>query len=494
MKTGFDNELYIKIQTEQILHRCEAARGKLYLEFGGKLFDDYHASRVLPGFDVNAKFKLLNHLKDQIEIIMCINAQDIDKNKIQGDFGISYDMDALRLIDNLRGNGLYVSAIVLTMYESQPKATAFYDSMLRREEKITIHKPTKGYPTDIEKIVSAEGYGANPYIETTMPIVVVTAPGGSSGKLATCLSQVYHEHLRGVNAGYAKFETFPIWNLPLKHPVNLAYEAATADLNDVNMIDPFHLEAYAETTVNYNRDIEVFPILKSILSKISGGESIYQSPTDMGVNMAGKCITDDQSVRAAAVQEIIRRYYRTQCDYKKGRVDESAVRKIELIMSQLDIKKEDRKVVVPAFDKEKEKGVPAVAIMLPDGRIAAGRSTDLMSAPSSAILNAIKELSGISDQMHLISPVVIEPILTLKAKTLGIKKFSLNLDDILIALSICAATNPMAEAAVKALDQLRGCEAHSTYMLTQADENIMHKLRINLTCEPNYPTKDLFYD
>jgi len=502
MTMGFDSGLYIKTQTEQILKRLRLVSGKLYLEFGGKLFDDYHAARVLPGFDVNAKVKLLECLKDKLEIMICVSAKDIENSKIRGDFGITYGMDALRLIDNLRGMGLTVSSIVLTQFEDQPNALAFYNSITKRGERITLHRPTRGYPTDIKRIVSAEGYGANPYVETTMPIVVVTAPGPSSGKLATCLSQIYHEYIRGVKAGYAKFETFPIWNLPLKHPVNLAYEAATADLNDVNMIDPFHLEAYERTAVSYNRDIEAFPILKSILSKITPGEAgsnggteaIYRSPTDMGVNMAGMCITDDSVVRGAAVQEIIRRYYRTACDYKQGRVDERAVVRVEMIMSQLGIKKEDRAVVKPALLKEKEKGVPVVSLELPGGAIVTGKASELMTAPSSAVLNAIKELSGISDQMRLISPVVIEPIQSLKENTLGIKKISLNLEEILIALCICAATNPMAEAAVAALDSLKNCEAHSTHILPHADGGMMRKLRINLTSEPDYSTKDLFYD
>ena len=492
MNNGFDNELYISTQSEQILKRLGNNK-KLYLEFGGKLFDDYHAARVLPGFDVNAKVKLLMSLKDKLEIIMCLNARDIENNKIRGDFGISYDMDALRLIDSLRGMGLAVSSIVLTQFEDQPNAAAFYNNISRRGERIAIHRPISGYPTDIGRIVSERGYGANPYIETTKPLVVVTAPGPSQGKLATCLSQIYHENLRGVKAGYAKFETFPIWTLPLMHPVNLAYEAATADLDDINMIDPFHLDAYAETTVNYNRDIEIFPVLQSILAKITPGSALYRSPTDMGVNMAGKCITDDERVKEAAAQEIIRRFYQMSCEHKRGRVDIDAVDKVKMIMSRLNIKTDDRRVVGPALLKEKEKNVPAVSLMLPDERIITGRTTELMTAPSSAVLNAIKTLAGISDHIHLISPVVIGPILKLKENTLGIKKSALNLEEILIALCICAATNPTAEAAVNALDKLSGCEAHSTHILPQADENIMHKLRINLTCEPDYSTRDLYY-
>jgi len=493
MNNGFDNELYIKKQTEHILLRLEKY-SRLYLEFGGKLFDDFHASRVLPGFDVNAKVKLLEGLKDKLEIIMCVNARDIENNKIRGDFGISYDLDALRLIDGLRDLGLTVSYIVLTQFEDQPNALSFYNNISKRGENVAIHRPIKGYPTDVQKIVSEHGYGANPYIETRMPLVVVTAPGPATGKLATCLSQIYHEYTRGQKAGYAKFETFPIWNLPLKHPVNLAYEAATADLKDVNMIDPFHLEAYSQTAVNYNRDIEAFPILKSILSKITPGDTIYKSPTDMGVNMAGYYITDDAAVREAAVQEIIRRYYQVLCDYKQGRVDASAVNAVEMLMGQLGINKGDRKVIGPAIQKEREKNAPAVSLMLSNGEIVTGKASELMSAPSAAVLNAIKSLSGVADGMHLIAPVIIEPILALKEKTLGIKKTSLNLEEILIALSICAATNPTAEAAVKALESLKNCEAHSTHILPRAEEIIMHKLRINLTCEPFYSSKDLFYE
>ncbi|MCL2462385.1 MAG: DUF1846 domain-containing protein, partial [Defluviitaleaceae bacterium] len=492
MKIGFDSNLYMQKQTEHILARTELFKGKLYLEFGGKLFDDYHAARVLPGFDANAKVKLLRQLKDKCEIIMCINSIDIEKKRIRGDYGITYDLESMRLIDNLRDMGLTVSAIVLTLFDEQPAASAFYKKMKAHGERVYIHRATKGYPTDVATIVSPEGYGANPYIETAQPIVVVTAPGANSGKLATCLSQVYHEHLRGVKAGYAKFETFPIWNLPLKHPVNLAYEAATADLDDVNMIDPFHLEAYGETAVNYNRDIRVFPILKAILSKISQND-IYKSPTDMGVNMAGKCIVDDGAVREAAKQEIIRRRYRYAVESKQGLEHPGTVGKVEMIMSQLDIKNEDRLVVAPALRKEAEKGVPVVSIMLPDGKIVTGKTSELMTAPSSAIINAIKELSGILDNIHLISPNVLEPITRLKKNTLGVKNLALSLDEILIALSICAATNTMAELAVGTLEKLKGCEAHSTCILPETDESVVRKLQINLTCEAVFPMKDLYY-
>lgn len=493
IQKGFDSELYMEKQTKHILERIEQFDNKLYLEFGGKLFDDYHAARVLPGFDVNAKIKLLEKIKSKAEIIFCINADHIEKNKIRADFGITYDMEVLRLIDNIRALDIQVNSIVITQYSGQPSADMFRKKLEMKGEKAYIHTHTKGYPDDVSAIVSDEGYGANPYIETTMPLVVVTAPGPCSGKLATCLSQVYHEHKRNIKAGYAKFETFPIWNMPLRHPVNLAYEAATADLGDVNMIDPFHLDAYGETTVNYNRDVEVFPIVKTILSKISSQANLYKSPTDMGVNMAGYCVTDDQAVREASNQEIIRRYYRALCDYKKGIADKSTLQKIQLIMSQLEIKPEYRKVIAPALEKEKEKGFPAVAIMLNNGKIITGRSSKFMNAASSALLNSIKELSGVADEILLISPVVIEPILKLK-ESLGTRKPVLDLEEMLIALSICGATNPTVELVISNIGKLKNCEAHSTSMLSHADEGVFRKLGVNLTCEGNYSSKDLFSD
>ena len=494
MEIGFDSELYMQKQTEHILERIEKFKGKLYLEFGGKLFDDYHAARVLPGFDVNGKVKLLQKLRDKAEIIFCINAQDIEKNKIRADIGITYDLDVMRLIDQMRSMGLVINSVVITQYDGQPAADIFRKKLENRGEKAFIHCPTKGYPTDVSVIVSEEGYGANPYIPTTRPLVVVTAPGPGSGKLATCLSQLYHENRRGVDAGYAKFETFPIWNMPLKHPVNMAYEAATAELNDINMIDPFHLEAYGKTTINYNRDIEVFPVVRAILSRTSSVNTPYQSPTDMGVNMAGNCVTDDAAVRKASEQEIIRRYYRIKCDLRLGRVDAGAVSKIEMIMSQLGISSEDRPVVSAAINKGNSAETHACAVMLPDGEIVAGRETALMNAPASALLNAIKQLGGLADDIYLISPVVLEPVIKLKQQHLGAHIQILNLEEVLLCLSICAATNPMAEHAMERLKYLRGCEIHATYIVPEVDENIMRRLGMNLTCEPSFPGKELYYE
>ncbi|MBC8536500.1 DUF1846 domain-containing protein [Feifania hominis] len=493
MQIGFDNKKYVQMQTEHIRSRIRQFDNKLYLEFGGKLFDDYHAARVLPGFDVNGKIRLLQEFRDQAEIIFCINAADIENNKIRADFGITYDMDVLRIIDNLRSMGLYINSIVITQYRGQSSADTFRKKLERRGVKTYLHYPIKGYPTDVDLVVSDQGYGANDYVETTRPLVVVTAPGPCSGKLATCLSQLYHEFKRGVRAGYAKFETFPIWNLPLKHPVNLAYEAATADLNDVNMIDPFHLEAYGETAVNYNRDIATFPVLQTILEKITGDSSVYQSPTDMGVNMAGYAIFDDEVVRAAACQEIIRRYYKARCDYKQGRTDQTTAQRVELILKQLDLKPEDRVVVEPALVKSKLLGVPVMAMQLPDGRLVTGKASNLMSAASSCTLNAIKELAGIADDLHLLSPVVLEPIINLKKNVLGSRRGILSLDEVLIALSICAATNPMVELATGKLAELKSCEAHCSFLIGRTDETALRKLGVNLTCEPEFPTKDLYF-
>ena len=491
MKTGFDSALYMERQTEQILRRIELFRGKLYLEFGGKLFDDYHAARVLPGFDVNAKAKLLEQLKDRAEIIMCINSRDIEKKRIRGDYGITYDLDAMRLIDNLRHMGLTVSAIVLTQYDEQPAATAFCKKMRILGESVCIHRATKGYPTDVATIVSPEGYGANPYIETSRPLVVVTAPGAYSGKLATCLSQVYHERVRGVMAGYAKFETFPIWNLPLKHPVNLAYEAATADLDDVNMIDPFHLEAYSVTTVNYNRDIEVFPVVKAILSKITGGD-VYKSPTDMGVNKAGKCITDDNAVKNASRQEIIRRYYGAKCALKEGFGSEGPVLKLELLMKKAGVSVEDRKVVASVMKIAGDTGRAVVGIELHDGRIVTGKSSPLMCASAAMLLNTLKTLGKIDDSIPLISPAVIEPVREMKTKYMGNTSPRLHVDEILVALSVSAAMSPVADVAFKKLTELKGCEAHSSVILASVDEYVFKKLGVNITCEPQYQTADLY--
>ena len=492
MGVGFDNNLYMKMQTEQILKRVERLNHKLYLEFGGKLFDDFHAARVLPGFEANGKMLLLNEFKDKIEIIMCVSAADIENNKIRADLGISYDMDALRLIDNLRKNGLLVSCVVITQYKDQPSADVFKNKLEQRGESVYIHRTIKGYPADIDLVVSENGYGANPCIETTKPLVVVTAPGPGSGKMATCLSQLYHEHKRGVNAGYAKFETFPIWNLPLNHPVNLAYEAATADLNDVNAIDPFHLEAYGVTAVNYNRDIEVFPIVKNILSRIMGSE-VYASPTDMGVNVAGSCINNDTAVREAAKQEVIRRYFNTRCCYKEGRIGVEAVARLEIIMNGLGICPDYRVPVKPALEKSERHKCPSMDLILHDGSVITGRTTDVLTASASLILNSIKKLADIPDETHLISPSVLEPMMMLKEKILCDKNPLLSLPEVLNALSICAATDSTAEKALLKLHDLRGCEAHSSNILSKQDEKAHKKLGINVTCTPEFPSEDLYY-
>ena len=493
MHTGFDPALYMTVQRENILERIERTHGRLYLEFGGKLLDDYHAARVLPGFDAGGKVKLLQTLSDRLEILLCINAGDIEKNKLRADLGITYERDVLRLMDDLRGLSLRVGAVVITQYRGQPGADMFRKKLEMRDERVFVHQYTKGYPTDIATIVSEEGYGANPYIPCSQPLVVVTAPGPGSGKLATCLSQMYHEHRQGQAAGYAKFETFPIWNLPLNHPVNLAYEAATADLDDINMIDPFHLEAYNEPAVNYNRDVEVFPILRAILSRVTQAE-VYQSPTEMGVNMAGKCIVDDEVVCEAAKEEVLRRYYRTRLDHKLGRVEEPSIRKVEMIMSRLNLRAEDRDVVAPALAKERTSGSPAVAIRLPDGQVVAGRATELMSAPAAAVLNAMKQKAGVPDDLHLITPGVLSPIQRLKNQTYRLRSPVLSLDEVLIALTISAATNPLVERALLGLESLRGCEAHATYILPEADEDVLRRLDIRLTCEPDFPGKNLFYE
>ena len=493
MEAGFDNSLYIHKQTEHIRQRIAQWGGKLYLEFGGKLFDDYHAARVLPGFDPNGKIRLLYEMREQAEIIFTVSAGDIEKTKMRADLGISYDMEVLRLIDDITHMGIRVNSVVITQYTGQAAADGFAKKLTMRGVKNYIHRPIKGYPTDIAYICSDEGYGANPYIETSRPLVVVTAPGPGSGKLATCLSQVYHEIRQGRVAGYAKFETFPIWNLPLKHPVNLAYEAATADLADVNMIDPFHLEAYGVTTVNYNRDVEAFPIVRNILSRITGDESVYKSPTDMGVNMAGYAIVDDEAVRAAASQEIIRRYYKALCDHKQGKGSQDAVDKIKRIMQELSLTTADRAVVAPALAKSESSGVAAAAIQLPDGPIVTGKASNLMSACSSCVLNAIKAIAGIDDSLTLISPIILEPILKLKIDILGSRSSVLKVDDVLAALSITAATNTLTARAMAALPKLRDCERHSTCMLHSGDEGTLRKMGLRLTSEPEYPSKDLFF-
>ena len=491
-KIGFDNDKYIHLQSQKILERIDLFGGKLYLEFGGKLFDDYHASRVLPGFKPDSKVKMLLKLKDQAEIIITINADDIEKNKRRGDLGITYDLDVLRLIDAFRDIGLYVGSVVITHYRSQVTADMFQKRLEALGIKVYRHYPIPDYPSNIQLIVSDDGYGKNDYVETTRSLVVVTAPGPGSGKMATCLSQLYHEYKRGIRAGYAKFETFPIWNLPLKHPVNLAYEAATTDLDDVNMIDPFHLEAYGVTTVNYNRDIEVFPVLNAILEKIAG-KSPYKSPTDMGVNMAGFCITDDEVVSRASEQEIIRRYYNTRCALRQGLAEREEVYKLELLMNQLGITSKDRPVVEAALKRAEATGGPAVALQLNDGRIVTGKTSALLGASAAMLLNPLKELGGIQHEIHLISPIVIEPIQVLKTKHMGNHNPRLHTDEILIALSICAATNPTAALAMQQLPKLKGCEAHSTVILSRVDENVFQKLGINITCEPQYQTKKLYH-
>lgn len=491
-KIGFDNKKYLEIQSEHIRKRISEFGGKLYLEFGGKLFDDYHAARVLPGFEPDSKVKMLLTMKDQAEIVIVINSNDIEKNKIRGDLGITYDLDLLRLIDAFRASGLYVGSVVLTQYGSQPAAKAFQKRLEALDIKVYRHYSINGYPNDVSLIVSENGLGRNEYIETTRSLVVVTAPGPASGKMATCLSQLYHEYKRGIAAGYAKFETFPIWNLPLKHPVNIAYEAATTDLNDVNMIDPFHLEAYGETAINYNRDVEIFPVLRTIFQNIYGN-SPYKSPTDMGVNMAGFCITDDKVVSDAANNEIIRRYFDARCAFRKGNLEEHVVFKNELVMKSAGLDISYRKVIAAALKKEEETGGPAASLELPDGTIVTGKTSSLLGASSAMLLNALKALAGIQDEVHLISPVVIEPIQEMKVKHLGGHNPRLHTDEILIALAMSATLNPTAALAIEQLKKLKGCEAHSTVILSQVDESTMKKLGINLTCEPKYETKKLYH-
>ena len=501
MKIGFDNEKYLKEQTSAILERVKKFNNKLYLEFGGKIIYDYHASRVLPGFHPNVKMELLKKLKDRSDIILCIYAGDIERRKVRADFGITYDVDAMKLIDDLRDRDIEVTAVVITRYENQPSAKIFKNKLERRNVTVYTHKFTKGYPTDIDTIVSDEGYGANEYIKTSKPLVIVTGPGPGSGKLATCLSQMYHEHKRGINAGYAKFETFPIWNVPLKHPVNVAYESATADLKDFNLIDPFHLEAYGKTAINYNRDVEVFPVLKRILEKITGGVSMYKSPTDMGVNRAGFGIVDDEAIKEAAKQEIIRRFFRYKCEYIMGFVDKETVNRAELLMDEVEAKPEDRKTVIPAREASKEaeecgKGNEGIfcgsAIELKDGSIISGKNSPLLHSASSLILNTIKKLAGIPDEIHLLSPIVIESIFNLEKNILGEKSVSLDMEETLIALSISATTNPTAQAAMEKLKELRGCEVHMTHIPTPGDEAGLRRLGVNLTSDPNFSTNSLF--
>ena len=482
---AFDNEKYLQTQSEHIRQRIAQFGGKLYLEFGGKLYDDNHASRVLPGFQPDSKLRMLLQLKEQVEMVIAINADDIEKNKVRGDLGITYDRDVIRLIDVFRSFGLYVSSVVLTRFHGQPLALAFQSRLEGLGIRVYHHYGIPGYPANTSLIVSDEGFGKNDYIETSRSLVVVTAPGPGSGKLATCLSQLYHEHIRGITAGYAKFETFPIWNLPLNHPVNLAYEAATADLNDVNMIDPFHLEAYGVTTVNYNRDVEAFPVLVAIFEKILG-HCPYKSPTDMGVNMAGNCIVDDEAVCKASRQEIIRRYYEALCDQKRGKQVEGALRKLDLLMKKAGVSPADRRVVAPALKRAEETGAPAAAMELPDGTIVTGKTSALLGASSALLLNALKALGGMHSDLHLISPAALDPIQHLKVAHLGNRNPRLHTDETLIALSISAATNPMAECAMEQLDKLRGCEVHSSVILSPVDERTFRRLGVNLTCEPQY--------
>ena len=481
-KVGFDNDKYLKMQSERIKERISEFGGKLYLEFGGKLFDDYHASRVLPGFQPDSKLQMLLQLKEQAEIVIVISAQDIEKSKLRGDLGITYDSDVIRLIDAFTGIGLFVGSVVLTKYTSHPRVAAFESRLKKLGYPVYHHYVIDGYPSNISHIVSDEGYGINDYIETSRSLVVITAPGPGSGKMATCLSQLYHENKRGIKAGYAKFETFPIWNLPLKHPVNAAYEAATADLNDINMIDPWHLAAYGKTTVNYNRDVEIFPVLKAMFEEIYG-ESPYKSPTDMGVNMAGNCIFDDEAVRDAAKQEIIRRYFTALCADARGENKNDEVYKLELLMKQAEIGEESRKCTVASRELAQKTGEPAAAIELNDGTVITGKTSKLMGCASSMLLNALKHLAGIDDVL-LIVPEVIIPIQELKVNHLGNRNPRLHTDEVLIALSISAVTDKNAALAMEQLCNLQNCEMHSSVLLAQVDENLLKKLGIRVTCDP----------
>ena len=491
-KLGFDNEKYVSMQSQHIKDRIAQFGGKLYLEFGGKLFDDFHASRVLPGFHPDSKIRMLYELRDDAEVVIVISADAIEKNKRRGDLGITYDVDCLRLIDAFREFGLYVGSVCITQFTEQPAAIQFEHRLKNLGMKVYRHYVIADYPANLPLIVSDEGYGKNDFIETERSLIVVTAPGPGSGKMATCLSQLYHENKRGHKAGYAKFETFPIWNLPLKHPVNVAYEAATADLNDVNMIDPFHLEAYGQTTVNYNRDVEIFPVLNAILTKIAG-ESVYKSPTDMGVNMAGFCIVDDDAVCAAAKQEVIRRYYESACLARQGLSDSAVVHRIELLMNQLGISTEDRPCVKAALDKAEETGKPASAIELESGDVITGKTSALLGASSAMLINVIKRLANIPDEIPLLSPAIIEPIQQLKIENMGNHNPCLHVEEVLIALSICAATNPVAKRALEQLPKLRGLEAHSSVILSTVDQQTFKKLGVHLTCEPRSQTKKLYH-
>ncbi len=490
MKTGFDNGKYVKIQSKKIKERIKMF-DKLYLEVGGKLFDDTHAKRVLPGFDLNVKIKMFQELKNDLEIILCINADSISQNKRREEYGITYDVEVLRLIDNLRKLGFTVNSVVITLFKDQPGIDKFISKLDLNKVKHYIHRPTKGYPTDVDTIVSDEGYGANPYIETTKKLILVNAPGPGSGKLATCLSQLYHEHKRGINAGYAKYETFPVWNLPLNHPVNVAYEAATADLHDINMIDPFHLEKYNKKAVNYNRDIELFPVLKSILFKITG-KDIYYSPTDMGVNMIGSCITDDEVLQDAGNKEIIRRYFNGMKAYKLGLSSIEIPNRIKILMNQLNIDRDYFDIIGVAEKKSTEKNSHVVSIKLPSGKIITGKETDLLSPISSCVINAIKELSNIPDKIKLLPKNILEPIKKLKSGELHENKKRLELGEVLIALSICSVTNPTVEQALDHLKDLSMCDAYSTYIVPDNELKTLKKLDVNLICEPKYYSENDF--
>jgi len=492
VKIGFDNEMYFKLQTQRIHERMDSFGGKLYLEFGGKLFDDFHASRVLPGFQPDSKMQMLLKMKDEAEIVITINANDIEKNKVRGDLGITYDQDVMRLIDAFREYGLYVGSVVLTRFAGQPSAEKFERNLQSFGIKTYRHYSIPEYPTNIPLIVSEQGFGRNDYIQTERPVVVITAPGPGSGKMATCLSQLYHEHERGVKAGYAKFETFPIWNLPLKHPVNLAYEAATIDLSDLNMIDPFHLEAYGETTVNYNRDVEIFPVLETIFRRING-TCPYKSPTDMGVNMAGYAITDDEVCCEASRQEIIRRFYETQCSVRKGNSDLGQIHKLEMLMSSMNLECSERKTVPAALTAAEVTGGPATAIELRDGTIVTGKTSDLLGATAAALLNALKHLADIPDEVDLVSPSALTPIQRLKTEHLGSHNPRLHTDEVLIALSMSAVSNPSAEKALAQLDSLAGAQVHSSVILSTVDENVLKKLGVQLTCEPVYQNRRLYH-
>ncbi len=491
---GFDNDKYLKLQSQKIKERISTFGEKLYLEFGGKLFDDFHASRVLPGFEPDSKIRMLSELKDEAEVIIAINTADIEKNKVRGDLGITYDLDVLRLIDAFRGYGLYVGSVVMTRYKDTPASASFKLKLENLGITVYKHYAIDGYPHNIPHIVSEQGFGINEYVETTRPVVIVTAPGPGSGKMATCLSQIYHENRRGVKSGYAKFETFPIWNIPLNHPVNLAYEAATADLADVNMIDPFHLEAYGVTAVNYNRDVEVFPVLRAMLEQILG-ECPYKSPTDMGVNMAGNCIYDDAAVSTAAKQEIIRRYYNALCTMRKDGGNEVEIEKIELLLRKiLSEPLTDRPVVPAALARADETSAPAVAIELPDGRIVTGKTSSLLGASAAALLNALKAIAGIDKDEDIISHAILEPIQHLKVKNLGNHNPRLHTDEVLIALSITAVNSESASKALEAITELKNCEVHSTVILSQVDSSTFRKLGMNLSCEPRYQTKKLYHN